>query len=205
MGGQGQGDEASLAGVYAIDCFRQALSRREGREESVQECVQAANEAICTRNREHHREMGSTFLLAVVDGEGFLTANLGDSRAYLWAQGQLRQVSKDHTEAQSLLDMGLIRTLPPKDGKLTQHLGIPAQEMLLEPYLARGELRRGDRLLLCSDGLTDMVSPEEIARILQTGADPDEQAAALADRAEVHGGRDNITALVVAVEAEEDA
>ena len=88
---------------------------------------------------------------------------------------------------------------PKKKTPLTQHLGINPEDFLIEPYIAKGELKAGDVYLLCSDGLTDMLSNLEIDEILSAGASPEEDVRRLVDAALEKGGKDNVTAIVCRV------
>lgn len=202
MGGQANGEVAAWIGV---DGLSPLLSRflEEDRPLSrlVDDYVQTANETIMHKSRKAGSQMGATLALAVLLGAEYHIYNLGDSRAYLYDSGALRQLSRDHTEAQSLADMGL-PVRPGKDGKLVQFLGIPRDEMILEPYCAEGRLTPEQRLLLCSDGLTDMLSEAEMAAILARETDVQAAVEALTQAAESAGGKDNVTALVVALETE---
>lgn len=204
MGGQDGGERAAEIGAYGVSLFRdRLLSSEEGLTARVDACVEIVNRSVLRQGESMGCQMGSTLALAVLFGPRFNVYNLGDSRIYLWSGGELRQLSKDHTESQSLADMGIVvqgRGPAAKDGKLVQYLGIPPDEMILEPWHASGELSPGDRLLLCSDGLTDMLGDNDIASVLSDGGVPGAQARRLVLCAENAGGKDNITALVAAVQ-----
>lgn len=132
--------------------------------------------------------MGTTAAVLYFGSCCVYSCNVGDSRAYRLRSGEFMQLTRDHTEGH----------LPRGSGKaaLTQYLGIDPAEMRIEPYIAKGELRKGDVYLLCSDGLTDMVSNVEISGILLDCPEVEQCARRLLRAALEHGGRDNVTVIV---------
>lgn len=204
MGGQAYGERAAWMSAYGLSLFQKTLlEEKEPLESLVERCISAINLSIVRQCEKHHCHMGSTLALAVLLGSTYHIFNLGDSRIYLYSGGTLTQLSKDHTETQSLVDMGILSGRDPsiKDGALVQYLGIPAEEMILKPHTATGTLQPEDRLLLCSDGLTDMLSDNKIALLLSQSGSPEELAARLTHAAEKAGGKDNVTALVISLDA----
>ena len=200
MGGADLGEVASLLTVQNLtSCSLKAVP------ETAVADLKRANTAICEAiARNHDRPMGSTATLLYLDQGQFITCNLGDSRIYHYRDGALQQLTTDHTRAQRLVDLGLLapEDAPHHPGKheLTQHLGIPEDYMLLEPALSEPlPIRPGDIFLLCSDGLTDMVSDGAIADTLATSGSAETMAQSLLDQALKAGGRDNVTVLVVQV------
>ena len=142
--------------------------------------------------------MGTTLTVAYSFGSDLFVAHVGDSRAYLFREGQLRQLTHDHTVAQRLADTGEI---PQKDvakhklrHMLTNVLGGLKAPVVTE--LEQFQLADRDRLLLCSDGLTDMVDDATIETVLRTVAAPQEAAEKLLDLALNAGGNDNITIVL---------
>ena len=165
-----------------------------------------ANQVLLGYARKHAQEaggMGSTLTLAVVEGDRATVASVGDSRAYLWRDGQLRQLSEDHSVPGALLKQGRITAEEahehPHRHVLYRCLGLkPGIEIDLYPSLV---LRPGDALLLCSDGLWDMVYPRErLAGFLASDVGPLTICRRLVDAANEAGGEDNITAVLVQVE-----
>jgi len=148
--------------------------------------------------------MGTTLTLAgLLDGHLFL-AQVGDSRAYLFRNGELAQLTRDQSVVQELLDQGAIseaqaRTSPQRH-VLLQALGTSAE---VRPVLTAQELRRGDLLLLCSDGLSGPLSVDKISRILEKPGSLQDHCAALVDAANAAGGQDNITVVLASVEGED--
>ncbi len=172
----------------------------------VAEQVSAALIELSERLREESRHaaglkgMGSTVVLALLRGSQAVVAHMGDSRAYLLHAGRLGQLTKDHTIAQLLVDHGKLAAAEaarhPAHGQLTRYVGMSMEALPETEHLT---LAPGDRLLLCSDGLTGMLSDEQILEILARQPAPEEACRELIDAANQVGGRDNITTLIVAV------
>jgi protein phosphatase len=151
----------------------------------------AAAEPACTG-------MGTTLTGAYTVGPEAFVAHVGDSRAYLFHDGRLSQLTRDHTLAQECLDVGMPVASRSWHHVLTNYLGGPEQEVRVEFHHVR--LADGDQLLLCTDGLTDLVRDEEVAGILGRHAQPQEAAQALVDRALERGGKDNVTVVLASYE-----
>lgn len=140
--------------------------------------------------------MGTTLTALLTDGTRLALAHVGDSRGYLLRDGELRQLTRDQTLVQLLVDEGVISRQEarghPRRNVVLQALdaGRPAT-----PELTLLELRVGDRFLVCSDGLSDLVDDEEISAVLVNG-EPDEAAARLVAEALEQGGTDNVTCVV---------
>lgn len=199
MGGHEAGDVASR---LAVEEFAQTAGLTSVEPADLQSCFQRAAARI--RDAFERREGGTTVAgvaLAEQDGVAhWLVFNVGDSRVYRWSADdrQLRQLSVDHSVVQELIDAG---RLDPQDAEqhperhvLTRALGTgndPEPDYWLLPA------RPGDRVLLCSDGLSNELSAEQLAVVLADGADAAETAAALVRLAVQAGGRDNTTVVVV--------
>ena len=144
---------------------------------------------------------GATLVLVLARAGNALIAHLGDSRLYLHGKEQLRQVTRDHSIVQHLLDSGKM-TMPevlaarPTSGP-TRFIGMPGQA---EADVQVLPLIKGERFLLCSDGLTDMLLEDEIASVLNQHPSMEEATKQLIVAANAAGGRDNITAVLVGVE-----
>lgn len=195
MGGEADGE---LAALEAAKCLHQWKERLTERVESVEECIREMNRRVCEKQKERGCRMGTTLVLAVLNGREGRVYHVGDSRAYRMSGGALEQLTEDHTAAQALLNMGLQPKSQREYSQLTQFIGIPEEEMLLEAGRRGFELKAGDRLLLCSDGLSDTLEAERILEVLSSGEEPEEQALRLTRDAEELGGKDNVTALVLA-------
>lgn len=185
MGGHAAGN---IASDVAIDAMFQSLpAARTGAD--MADAAIHANQMIYQAmfSGEGRMRMGSTLVAAVVAGNRAMVVNVGDSRAYKLSEGELVLLSKDDT-----LPTG-------KQGQrqhmLTQSLGGLAYQTSIAPHVLRFAFDKADQLLLCSDGLTDMVCESEIAKILRENRD--HPADALVAAALDGGGRDNISAIVV--------
>jgi protein phosphatase len=144
--------------------------------------------------------MGSTVVLALISGQRMVVAHLGDSRAYLLHEHELRQLTTDHNLAQVLVDCHEITVEEamhhPARAQLTRYVGMPEQAL---PESSICLISPGDRLLLCSDGLSSMVCNDQLRDILCKHNSPEQACQQLVDEANAAGGRDNITALVVTI------
>jgi protein phosphatase len=163
--------------------------------------VKAANFLVHLQAQQHQAKMASTLVMALIEGEQVHIANVGDSRAYVVNEYGLRQITQDHSAAQELLNAGLIRYDEvkghPFEHVLTRAIG-PEEDV--EPDLFREYVRAGDRLLLCTDGLTNMITEAQIWEIVHNAPDPQTAAQQLIDAANKSGGKDNITAVVVEIQ-----
>ena len=152
----------------------------------------AMNRAIVeTSDLELMGNMGSTAVMALFSPHEVYICNLGDSKAFRYRSGLFMQLSRDHNDAKQLREQGIADRRP----RLTQHLGIDPELMKLEPYVAKGDLKNGDWYLLCSDGLTDMVSNFAIVDTLHNSNTAEECVSNLIKKALENGGRDNITVI----------
>ena len=149
-----------------------------------------ANDDICNyADLNGISAMGTTAAILGFTKKGVSLCNIGDSKIFRFSNSRLEQISTDH------ISVAAFGIKPP----LSQNLGIPSTEMIIEPYLANGKYHDGDIYLICSDGLTDMVSPAEISGVLGA-SDCENAASALLDLALSNGGRDNITIITVYVQ-----
>lgn len=141
-------------------------------------------------------QMGAAIVMAVTSGSRIDLYNVGDCRAYLWRPGQLRQLSEDDTMEQMMQKIG--GNIPSASHQLTQFLGMDEDDFSIEPHHYRLELPLDGRLLLCSDGLTDMIGEDTITNCMNRLTPPKEQAQSLVRLALEAGGRDNVTAMIIA-------
>jgi PPM family protein phosphatase len=204
MGGHAAGEVAS---AIALQTVESRMGQEPATVASVTDVVRAANEAVFRRSVEEpaSRGMGTTLTLiapaAGADGRDHLVvANVGDSRAYLLADGQLRQLTRDHSYVEEMLAAGQITAEEarrhPHRHVVTRALGVE-QSVAVDTWLVTPE--PGDRYLLCSDGLVNEVSDEAIADIITGAAGPQAAAEALVVAANAAGGRDNISVVVIEV------
>ncbi len=203
MGGEAAGEKASQ---IAADTFGEKLSdiiNSDFSEIVITSTIESTNQKVCDEIRKMGKRMGCTFVSFGFSNNTIHIANVGDSRAYLLRDGKLYCISKDHTVSQTLVDSGVISYEESQKIKekhmLTQHIGIFPDEMVLEPYFNTFAAKENDVVLLCSDGLTDMLSDSEIQSVLQQQANPEEATNMLVEKALENGGKDNVTVIVAKV------
>lgn len=207
MGGYAGGDVASATAVEVLQRVFADDPTADGLEEGIVQAGLAVQQK--SQSDPDLRQMGTTLsAVALVDspeGEVFAVAHIGDSRIYLLRDGELSQLTDDHTVPEDLKRAGQLSeeeaAVDPRRHIITRVLG-PSGEyapdmQTLVPY-------HGDRLLLCSDGLTDELEDSQIAHVLRSVADPEEAARRLVEQANQHGGRDNVTVVVVDVLDDDD-
>ena len=197
MGGHRGGEVASR---LALETLETLFRRGEG---ALAEQVQEANRAVFERSAADRTVagMGTTLTAAVVEGERARLAHVGDSRAYLLRGGELRMLTEDHTLVHRMVQQGEITEAEaerhPQRSVVTRALGVegsvPVDEIVVD-------IEPGDRILICSDGLTSMVDDDAIAALLGAEPDPERAAASLVKAANDAGGVDNTTVIVIAVE-----
>ncbi|MCO5735889.1 PP2C family protein-serine/threonine phosphatase, partial [Stenotrophomonas maltophilia] len=196
MGGHACGEVASALA-------RETIVREIRRGAPLVHAIRTADEEIirASRRRNDTLPMGTTVVAARVQGNRYEVAWVGDSRAYLWRDGQLAQLSQDHSVVQELVAQGNLTAeqarAHPHRNVVTQALGVtdPAH---LNVATTSGELRPGMQLLLCSDGLTEEVDDRSIARTLAfDDASAQECVDTLVAAALDGGGRDNISVILV--------
>jgi len=145
-----------------------------------------------------YRDMGATIVVALLHGGRCYIANVGDSRAYLLRRGRLKQLTRDHSVTSELIEQGRLKPEDARDhstaGQVTRYMGM---EQRAHPHVRSFTLKPGDRILLCTDGLTDLVDEACIAQTLEALAEPRDAARALVAAANDAGGHDNVTALVI--------
>jgi serine/threonine protein phosphatase PrpC len=201
MGGAAAGD---LAARIAAEAIKQQLvgagsAVTESPGESLKSAVSGANGAVLAEAKAHPatRGMGTTCTAAIVLPDRLFLAQVGDSRAYLLRDGHLQLLTRDQTMADQLVAAGALRpedvSRYPYRHVLVQAVGTHSK---IEPIKSEVRLRRGDRILLCSDGLHGPVPGREIARILGAGADINHVAHELIQAALAAGGPDNVTVIV---------
>ncbi|RYG70517.1 serine/threonine-protein phosphatase [bacterium] len=205
MGGHAAGEEASRIAIEALNQFFAADAIEAARSgghfpELLRAALGHANDAVLqtSQTRSEWSGMGSTAVVALLQDGHLHLANAGDSRAYLLRGDKIHLLSRDHSVAAALAEQNHIareevRTHPLRN-RLTVCLGI---EVNIEPHLSRIALQPEDRLLLCSDGLWDMLSDEEIARLWRQYPDAKVAVDALIAAANAAGGKDNITVVAL--------
>lgn len=196
MGGHRGGEVASAT---ALESLRASISAGQ----PLREAIMGANDAVLEKSVSDQQlyGMGTTLTAGTLGADGNLViGHVGDSRAYLLRDGELRQITNDHSLVEEMVRGGELTPEQaeshPQRSIITRALGIDP-EVDVDVYPVR--LRAGDRILLCSDGLTTMVRPDDIGEILTREPDPRRAAQVLVDAANDAGGEDNVTAVVVDV------
>jgi protein phosphatase len=178
------------------------INKKEARElfERVRDHVKAIDAEITQRSEADYKlfGMGTTLTVAYSVGIDLFIIHLGDSRAYLFRKGRLELLTKDHTVAQAMADAGYIA---PEDARHHRKRNVLTNFLGGHHGKVKGDVRwlrlaDGDRLLLCSDGLTDMVDDAAIIEILLKHEKPGDAVQTLLDEALLRGGSDNVTIIV---------
>lgn len=211
MGGHSAGEIASsrairfLDGLLAAEVLEQAFGADRGIEGWLRQILQQVNDEVLALGQENEvwESMATTVVIGAIHERGLHVANLGDSRAYLIRGGEARVLTKDHSVAAALAEQGQLESdrarAHPLRNQLTASLGL---RQPVAPFYHTEALQSDDRIVFCSDGLWDMLPDREIARITMSQSDPAEAARALIRAANEVGGADNITVIVLMMQAE---
>ena len=198
MGGHKAGDYASK---YTVEVMKRELAQSEEKdvEKALVSAIEKANREIIKKasEDEHLKGMGTTVVAATIVDHMMYFANVGDSRLYLINQG-ITQLTKDHSLVEEMVRLGGIK---PEEAKhhpdkniITRAIGAK-NNVDVDFYEHR--LKRGDIILMCTDGLSNMVEDEELFHIVQGGRDIVEAGTALVDAAKENGGTDNIGVVLM--------
>jgi len=216
LGGHDNGQEASQLVVQTmlevlVPALMPAAATDEQREDKddadapafdgeklLREAARAANVALCAANDAQQADMGSTLVAALIAGDSAWIANMGDSRGYIYDDHGLRRVTKDHSLVEQLIDAGMIqpeeRYEHPQRNQILKSLGADPR---LDADIFPQELRPGMRILLCSDGVWEMVRDDELARILRETVSTAEACERIVRAANENGGEDNISVVLL--------
>ncbi|MDE3012101.1 MAG: serine/threonine-protein phosphatase [Pseudomonadota bacterium] len=202
MGGHADGGVAAELALRTLTQYLAAIRPELAAEDVLREAFAATNAIIHAQGRAANgseRPMGSTAVVCVTREAAALVGHVGDSRAYLHREGQLQQLTRDHTRVQRMVDAGMLTPEQarhhPDGGILTRSLGvIPEVEAELAAWLP---LRAGDEILLCSDGLSSYVEDAHIAAALDQDGTPQQLAEALVALALQCGSDDNVTVQLI--------
>lgn len=212
MGGYNAGE---IASAMAVTFVKAELSRWLAEatpqcsvgdiRHAIEACVVNANQSIynAANANPQFSGMGTTIVVGVFEPERVLLAHVGDSRCYLWRNGELSQLTRDHSLLQEQLEAGLIT---PEQAKVASHKNLVTRALGVEDAVQVDLLEHvpvlGDVYLMCSDGLSDMVDDEDMARVLLSKTGLQDRASALIRAANEAGGRDNISVILVGAKAE---
>jgi protein phosphatase len=202
MGGHRGG---ALAAELTVETLAQGLSCIRSVSTVLEETKHAFAEANKTVYEQGHsgatetQGMGATAVVLLVARSQAIVAHIGDSRAYLFTEGELRQLTKDHSRVQRMVDAGMLtaaEAMSHPDASILERAMGTSPEVMVD-ISAWIPLHAGDRILLCSDGLHGYVTDSEIGAILGTRAIPQELTDQLVNRALQKGGEDNITVQLI--------
>ncbi|WP_091502255.1 PP2C family serine/threonine-protein phosphatase [Microbacterium sp. cf332] len=198
MGGHEAGARASAAAVAEFERF---VGATEVSNRDVRAAIEQARrniDALATGERAAGTTLTGVVLTRVGAAGYWLALNIGDSRTYRWARGRLEQISVDHSVVQELVDSGRMdaetAARHARRNEITRALGAGSTGHA-DFWMLPAE--PGDRILVCSDGLSTELDDDRIARILDEEAEPQDAAQRLVHEALLHGGRDNVTVIVV--------
>ena len=209
MGGRSFGEQAAAAAVEtAEDALAELLDNRQVGDVEVADALATALRRANARVYELASEgddrkgMGTTCVAAVVEGDRLYVAHAGDSRAYLLRGGVLRQVTHDHSYVAEQVRAGAITEEGARSSRfrniITRAVGI---EPTLDAEVSEADVQPGDMVLLCTDGLSNIVAEDDIVRALTQASSPQAAADRLVQMAVKSGGRDNVTAIVARLQA----
>lgn len=200
MGGHQAGDVASSLALSAVEQYVEDNIGVISGERLVEKAVEHANSVVHSRAESSPRysDMGTTLTLLYREGEDLYTAHVGDSRAYLYREGYLRQLTSDDSLVAALVREGEITSEEarrhPQRNIILKALGLEPE---IEVEVSAVKLQPGDRFLLATDGLTSLVEDEEIRDVLQREGEPESAARLLVRKALDSGGNDNVSVVVV--------
>jgi serine/threonine protein phosphatase PrpC len=214
MGGHDAGDLASrivnqvvtdwIINAQVLPDLRKATRKLDTGDitgEMLIRAIQEANEALVRHRRTTNSNLGSTVTAGLIIGDTAIIANVGDSRTYLLRNGRFEQITQDHSLVARLVDAGVIEAEDvrshPQRNQIYRSLG---HKLDVEVDVFTQSLRAGDALVLCSDGLWEMVLDDEIQRIIENARTPQRACDALIEAANRAGGDDNIAVVVVEME-----
>lgn len=199
MGGHSAGEVAS---ALAVEHILRLETEGEAFIDSLRRALNEANQALLDYAAANPdcSGMGTTIALVKVEGDKAIIAHVGDSRVYLWQQGELHRMTRDHSVVEELIRNGGITEeeakTHPQRNLLTRALGTPGE---VEIEISEIAVNKGDRILLCTDGLTSMLDHEEIKEVISRDNHPQIIAETLVHLANERGGLDNISVVVVAI------
>jgi serine/threonine protein phosphatase PrpC len=201
MGGQVAGKEASAIAVEVVKALFAAKAKTgkplKDIKKFILDAVREANKAVFKKGKAQSANMGTTLTMAFIDNHNAYIGHVGDSRAYHIRTREIRQVTEDHSLAEDMVKKGKatreeVKTSPMRS-MLTRSIGTKAEVAIDDPIGI--ELEEGDCLVLCTDGLTNLVEDQEILSVVHNTADLQKGCNKLVDMARKRGGHDNITVI----------
>ena len=205
MGGLDDGEVAAMTGVTTLSDYAdelQAIRTYEDASFTANRIIRTANDRLLKRMKKHDKKMGSTFAMLVASVDCLYACNLGDSEIYLKTRFGMERLSKPQTVAQELVDRGAISENQANHSyarnQLSKYLGMENTRML-KPNESSAELRTGDILLICSDGVSDVLPGHSIYASLNSERPVKEIADIIIEKALRKGGGDNLTVVIARV------
>ncbi len=212
MGGHKAGEIASSMCVQEFARLNVRLNKCIQGEISISELVTLAQKSInkvnvdiCNNSRQHNemRGMGATVVALMVCGTNCAVLNVGDSRAYSFSSGTLTQITKDNTEGQRMLDLGILSRKEllnfPARKNLNRYLGYGENGFVLQADVYYPQISDGDTIILCSDGVTDSLTESEIKEILCSENDISCAGKKIIEQAVIPNNADNATAMLIKI------
>lgn len=205
MGGHNAGDRAS---GYAVEVMVDEIrkSRERNPVKSLRLAIEMANSKVLeeARSEEKYHGMGTTIVAATVINHVLYVANVGDSRLYLIGKDGIYQITRDHSLVEEMIRLG---NLTREEGRMHPDRNIITRAVGVDPSVKIDffdlKLNRQDKILMCSDGLTNMLEDEEIRQLIQNEATLQDAGKKLVEAANRNGGRDNITVLLADTQTDE--
>ncbi len=201
VGGLSGGEVASRMALLSFNSLFKETERQVA-QSSIQlriaEAIESTNNEVFQYSLEHHKRIATTLSLIVFEGNKLHIANVGDSRVYVWRQEKLCQLTTDHTIRQEMVEKGLIaedtQINAEYDHIITRAIGAEAE---IEADITSHAPENGDTYLICTDGITSMLSDNTIKMVLQNMTDTKQAGSDLLQKAKEAGGRDNITLILI--------
>ena len=196
MGGEAHGEECAMLCATTLSQF-------QGREQPFEAPAfyQKANEVVCALEQRTQETGGSTAAVAQVRGNRVFASNAGDSRVYHLRGRELKCLTRDHTRYQQMIEAGVPDPDPAERHVLTKFIGLDNRRPLTPNFAVSVKLEEGDRIILCSDGITGVLSDEQITETLSQPKLPEVVGRALVQQALDAGSRDNVTMVLAEVVA----
>lgn len=201
MGGCNAGEVASST---AITYFVEAMEKTENEEilDRMMFATRACNQIVYQKAKKNieYMDMGTTIVAATIENDKVYVIYVGDSRAYRFRDNDMRQITTDHSYVMELVKIGSITIeeaeVHPKKNIITRAIGVRED---VEPDIVIADIKQGDKILLCTDGLSNMVSKKEMAKILVKEISTEEKVKELILLANEKGGLDNISLILIEI------
>ncbi len=215
MGGHHGGEQASRTAVeasarYVLDMMqwflKLSVDNEHDFEDELSNCLTSVQKQIWSQSGDTDRRMGTTVTMAYLLPPRMFIVHAGDSRCYLLRDGELKQLTTDHTIAQQLIDSGGMHADDPalKNWRHVLWNCVGGGSETVRPEVSRCRLQQGDTIILCSDGLTGMLDDSKITSIILNAETSQSAAGELIDAANSFGGHDNISVIVCRVQGRTD-